>query len=373
MTPAATLPPSGVAHFFSAMDLGGAELRTVDVVNRIHKSFDFYATSGKAGKLDDALTSAGHRVFHLRMRLFGLFALGRAIRRNRYRVVHCNLGPASGPILMLAALSRVPVRIAHFRSDGTGGVPSVRRSIALRVSRWLINIFATRIVGVSPSSLGIGWRKDWKSDLRCAVIPNGVDAAELRERAAENASARPAWDESLVVINVGRAEPAKNRGRAIEIWRDLASKTPSTLYLVGSLDPRDNDLALAVSASMSGSSRLVVVGESFLVPEILGRAHVLITTSMREGLPGVVLEALAVGVPVVGSDLPGTEWIASQIDGTTVLSLSENDDEWASALIAAAHASRNEIRSSFDRGPFTIDNVVPIFEDLWDLSDRGQR
>ena len=64
-----------------------------------------------------------------------------------------------------------------------------------------------------------------------------------------------------------------------------------------------------MAAGLPNSSRLLLVGERWDLPEWLCSADLLLVTSMREGLPGVVLEAVAAGTPVVASDLPGVRWL----------------------------------------------------------------
>ncbi|MCY7287082.1 MAG: glycosyltransferase [Cryobacterium sp.] len=271
---------------------------------------------------------------------------------------------------MVAALAKVPVRIAHFRSDGIGGRGGGRRRIVLAISRALIEKFATRIIGVAPSALESGWRADWRRDPRCFIIANGIDASRLRNLSATSRSTRPTPESELVVANIGRIEPSKNRARAIRIWQELASKRPSTLYLVGELNARDRSQLVETAKVILKASRIVEVGDTSDVTSYLGRSHVLLVTSMREGLPGVVLESLAVGVPVVGSQLPGIEWIGSRAEGVTVLPLEATDQEWAHAVWTASATNSSTIRQSFDNGPFLLEKSTREFEVLWSVNQR---
>jgi len=364
---------SGVVHVFSRMDPGGAELRTISVLEQTELTFDFLAMSG-SGTLDLALEGDGHRVFTASMSIGGLVRAARVIGRNHYVVVHSHLGPASGPILFVAALLGVPVRVAHFRSDGVGGRKSILRSLRLVVSRALVALCATKIIGVSPGALSRGWRRGWAKDPRCSVIPNGMDARLLRERARGGIARRPDMEDRFVVANIGRAEPSKNRARAIRIWAELASARTSTLVLVGPMNELDRPHIDAARARILPSSEIVETGESTDVPGHLGMAHVLLVTSLREGLPGVVLESLAVGVPVVSSRLPGTTWIAEQLEGIAVCGLEEDDEVWVRALEeVVVSADSHAIRASFDSGPFTLEGAVPAFAALWKLDEVGGR
>lgn len=358
---------SGVALFFSRMEPAGAELRMIDIANSIGSSFDFYAVSGDRGTLDAQLVREGHRVFHWRMSPLRFRELVRTLRRNRTRVVHSNLGLASGLIVVAAYLAGVPLRMVHFRSDAAGGAPSLRKRAKLSASKLLIRLFATNIVGVSPSALSGNWALAWQTDQRCEVVPNGIRVTALRERAEIASIERRGSAGGIVIVNVGRIEPSKNRGRSIEVWAQLARKQPSTLILVGALNDRDMGVMEKARRALPAMSEIIYVGETSDVAKYLGGSDVLLTTSLREGLPGVVLEALAVGVPVVSSSLPGVEWIAESVVGVSICKLEDSDELWAERVVEAAASNKSDIRQSFDKSPFVLERVVPAYLNLWNL------
>jgi len=364
------LDDSGVGHFFSRLNPAGAELRTIDVVDATGLRFDFVALSGAKGSLDDSLVAKGHGVFHIRMSVGGARPLYSLMKRRKYRVVHSHLGVASGFVLAIAFVAGVPIRVAHFRSDGVGGKPAFAKKVLVKVSSVLVGLFATDVVGVSPGALEGSWKRNWRDDRRAVVIANGLDYEALRVRAATSRAQRGDAVERLIVVNVGRVEETKNRGRAIRIWQEVARTRPSTLLLVGQLNAADERQVELTRATLGADSEIVVFGDVTDVPVHYGSAHVLLVTSTREGLPGVVLEALATGVAVVSSALPGSIWIAGEVDGVTIRELDQPDDEWASAVVDAGSGSSAVIESSFERGPFVLAKIVPEFARLWKLPQK---
>jgi hypothetical protein len=73
------------------------------------------------------------------------------------------------------------------------------------------------------------------------------------------------------------------------------------------------------------------VGE---VPEpmpLMASAHLMMLPSLWEGLPCAVLEACALGTPVLASDLPGTRELAPYFPHLHLMSLHQDDEEWAAA------------------------------------------
>lgn len=362
--------PHLIANVFSRMDPGGAELRVIELVEAIKAGCDFIATSGRPGTLDASLREKGYDVHNLHMAVTKFPAFIRLMQRKRYAVVHSHLGPASGPVVLLAWLARVPKRIVQFHSDAVGGRSTPAKNVYLTLSRWLIAALATDIVGVSPGTLTYGWSKKWPGDSRCRVVPNGFDAAQLRDRAGSeqrNAPNLRTTGNRITVVNVGRPDPVKNRSRALAIWGRLAEGTNSKLIFVGALNASDDQAITEVLKRQSGDSEIVRVGDTSEVPKYIGEADVLLVTSTREGLPSVVLEALAIGTPVVASRLPGTEWIKSHSIGVELCSLAVDDGEWVQAIHRVVGMDRDRISAGFESSPFVIQHAITSFRQLWGL------
>jgi glycosyltransferase involved in cell wall biosynthesis len=116
--------------------------------------------------------------------------------------------------------------------------------------------------------------------------------------------------------------------------------------------------------------RVIALGVRDDVPRLLAAADVLLLPSLREGLPGVVLEACAAGLPVLASDLPGVREIASRLPLVEYLPLTEPDHEWARAALALpAQAARLNLREAaaerFRASAFHIDRSVEAHRALW--------
>lgn len=366
-----TVRQSGVAIILSRLDRGGAELRMLEVVRATGRTFDFVVVSGQPAVLDDEVTAAGHRVHHLRLRNPVAFVQAISLFRCRkIRVVHSVLGPASGPVLFAAQLAGVSVRIANYRSDAPGGDATTRRSFWLALSRRLIAGAATNVVGVSPWVLEKNFPHGTPRRADVAIIPPGLDAAGLLPRASTGRARRPAAADRLVVMNIARDEPDKNRARAIQVWAGLAGRRPSTLILAGPMSPRDAAVATEAglrSDVVSQGSSIETVGDVGDIPERLGGAHVLVMTSVREGVPGVVLEAAACDTPVVATDLPGVTWIAESVAGVTPVPLDADDGRWIAAIESAA-STPGSFAPTVVSSPFALAQVLRSYRSLWKLA-----
>lgn len=333
-----------VAHLLGSLDRGGVEVRTLDLVSSLDSSVLSYMVtlSGRAGSMAKDYEKAGARVVPLPIHRF-LFPIRFILflRRTKITAVHSHVHHSSGYLLALAWCAGIPIRIAHFRSDG---LPTRSMNWLMRIKTYilkmLLHLAATRIVGVSPDSLAIGWRGSWSSDPRCSVLVNGFDLR--RFDAIDGAAERSGISniEGPIILHLGRADSlSKNRDGALEIFARFCSRNEQgTLVFVGR-DGRDEAQTFAnrqrwhaQMEKLNISARVTFLGERDDVVDILHSADVLLFTSKLEGLPGVLVEARCAGVPVVASDLPGCRFLAGKLPGIDVVPAGDSDDVWVSAL-----------------------------------------
>jgi glycosyltransferase involved in cell wall biosynthesis len=277
------------------------------------------------------------------------------LRTLRPDAVVAHVSVVSGLILLVSRLAGVGIRIAHMHSDGDarGNTPARRGFRA--VLRWMIKHNATDVVGVTSGSIEFAG-----GDPRYRVLPNGIDFARyagVRLRAADDTSAAP------VLMHIGRAAPEKNRAFLLPV-HDAANeiRPGTTLVLVG---PGGSDDLGPEATTRPG---LELAGETREVEKFLARADALLLPSHWEGLPGVVLQALAAGVPVVANDLPSTRDIAATYPGLTVLSTDAGPEMWAvEALRAAALPAQQRrcISQAMCASEYQLDRYAQEWRALW--------
>ena len=369
--------PRHVLHVFSVMDPGGAELRTLDVIRRLDQSR--YATSivtvsGRPGQLDAIVRDRGVTLLSARFDLAFPLRFARVLLRTRPDVVHSHIATNSGLPLAVARWMGVATRVAHFRSDGDPHGQGARRRLQRCAMRWLIDRSATAIVGVSPSALEYGWSSEWRSDVRCRVIANGLEVDALPSCGQRGeARARLGIDPHEVLIaHVARSTAEKNRLRALEVASAIHSRRclgAFRLLLVGSMSDEERRQVEDRTVALGISDHVTVLGFRDDIPDLLMDADLLLVTSTREGLPGTVLEALAVGTAVVSSSVPGSCWIGELVAGVSIMDLAQSDAAWAARveLVVAAESGerRAAIRESFAQGPFRIERVLAELERVW--------
>ncbi|UIJ36306.1 glycosyltransferase [Allobranchiibius sp. GilTou73] len=359
-----------VLHVFGSMDVGGAELRTIELAEALDdEDFEFHylALSGRAGSLAHRIESRGGHIHPLRLGPRFPLQYARLLRELRPDVIDSHVATFSGAVLAGAAALRVPRRIAHFRSDGDLHGNSARRRLQRRTMRYLISRCATSIVGVSPGALSNGYSASWRQDDRARVIPNGFSVVTAATK-PEMQFRRDGVKGDLRLIHVGRPSAEKNRSRTISILREVrAAGFNAHLTLVGGKGADEAVIADAVKA-LKMAPYIDDAGHQANPQKCIARADCLILTSTREGLPGVVLESLAVGTPALCSDVPGAIWIADYFPSAVrTMPLSAPDSEWVTALqsLLSGAPERHAIVGAFADTPFSLSAATESHRDLY--------
>ncbi len=310
-------PTIRILHVFGSMERGGAETRTLEVMRRVDRrryAFDFCVLSGVPGAYAAEIACLGGRVVAcpLRPRLATFVPrFATLLRHGGYDVVHSHVHHFSGVVLLIARLAGVRTRIAHIRTTHDGHDASAVRAAYRRLTRRLLAHGATTVIGVSESALEAFFGTGWNTDHRRRVIYNGIDRARFaprraRARVRDELGVEP---RRPVVMHVASFTPAKNHAALIAIAAATIARRPDILFvLVG-----DGPLRAAVTAAVERRGLapwIRFVGARGDVPRVLAAADLFVFPSLWEGLPGAVLEALASGLPVVASAIPGILEIA---------------------------------------------------------------
>jgi len=372
--------PTHILHVFGRMDRGGAEMRTVELLRHLdpeYYRFDFCALWGTRGELDDEIVRLGGKVHLLELNLAFPHRFVKLLREHDFSAVHSHVHYFSGFLLRLAAKAGTPQRIAHFRStaDGKGANPW-RRARNLILKRW-IDRYATNILGVSRATLDGALGDGWRADPRCEVIYSGIDYC-FGDTQPDPRGVRAEFrlpTAATLLIHVGRMTAEKNHDRLMRIFSAFLRRAPNSyLLLVGALKEPVNSRVRKLLRDFAITDRVIAADTRTDVRRLLLAADLMVAPSLREGLPGAVLEAAAAGTPVLASDIPPMTEVAEYLPIKT-MSLLEPDETWAAACLELCEdkALPARLLDAFSKSPFTMALSAAAFQDMYSSKSESRR
>ncbi len=367
-----------ILHVLGKLAWGGVPIRTLELLRYLDSDrYELWllALDGVVASFGGEVEAAGGRVVEIP---YGLRQFSRPfvqlLRRERFDAVHSHMYYQSGNILRLAARCGVPVRVAHFRSSRERPRTTWRRKVEAVVLRRWIQRYATDVLAVSEEAMRKAWREDWRDDPRCRVVYNGLDLRPFevpcdREAVLDELSLP---HDAFVCIHVGRIVAPKNHIRLVEIFAAVARHRKDAHLLVVGEGSREIEESIRQRVYELGiDERVHFCGLRRDVPRLLQAADVMVYPSLWEGLPGVVLEACAAGIPVVASNLQTIREIAERLPGIEMVSLEDSDEAWASriscplggrAVTRTFHGPAARVRESV----FGISHFAEAMCSIWD-------
>ena len=250
---------------------------------------------------------------------FIFFRLFQFLARNRYDVVHSHLIGANVLAAPLAALYRVPVRFTHDQTND-----DVRqRSFVHRYLDTLANRLNHHVIAVSSSIRTFLCRQEGVSSQKISVIYNAVDLQRFSPDKDPKAQARLRQklglpEDALIVGGVGRLHYQKNYPLFLEVAAEVCARLPQAFFVIAGEGP-DWAALEDLSRKLGVASRVRFLGFVKEMPELYQSLDLLLLTSHFEGTPLTVLEAMAMGLPVVASQVDGVaEVLADREDGLLV-------------------------------------------------------
>jgi glycosyltransferase involved in cell wall biosynthesis len=209
---------------------------------------------------------------------------------------------------------------------------------------------------------------------RHVVIPNGVDLAAYQNAPPLDLTTLGLASGKRAILYVGRLDKQKG---LVEFLRAAPRVLPGLrehdLLLVGD-GPQRKELE-RLAKSLGISDRVHFAGWRADVPAILAAADMLVLPSRYEGMPNVVLEALAAGKPVVATRAEGVVELLGQAADRQTVALGKPDEMWAkigefAQFPQSLHELRNLNRFRAEN-EFSLPAVIAQYDRLYSVLACG--
>lgn len=243
---------------------------------------------------------------------------------SRPRVVHAWLDHANILAGIAALVVGVPRVVMSLRSVHPGNFPQLHRSWMLPWYRVLVADGRVRLV--ANSRAGAGSYASWIGidPKRILVVPNAVDPETMispsAERVAEVRREVGAGPGERIVCGVLRLSEEKQPILFAEVARAVCRSDATVRFVLVGDGPMRSSIESTVAEL---GDRVVLLGSRKDAAAIMAASDVVLLTSRIEGTPNVLLEAQALGTPVVATRVGGVE--DAVLDGSTGLLRAWND------------------------------------------------
>ncbi len=330
------MPAPHIVHVTPGFSPGGAQARTVQIMNYLGESFchtvvslngDFAAAAAVAGDVD---------VQYLRCRrepnpIYMIRRFSQLLRALKAHLVLTYNWGAIEAVVAGRIVGGVPVIHAE---DGFGADEAIRQKRRRILFRTMTLRSAYRIVAPSETLVDI-MRRTWRLPReRIEHIPNGID---LRRFAPENGRTER---ENVILGAVGALRPEKNHDLLLSACAALARRMPIRLVIAG--DGPERKTLEEKAQSLGLAATVEFLGHCPTPEEIYRRLDLFVLSSRTEQMPLAVLEAMASGLPVVSTDAGDVKKMVSPENRPFIVA-SEKDFYQALTSLAANSPLRKNI------------------------------
>lgn len=363
---------------FGSLKRAGAQMRSLSVCKRLQDRYDVQFDICWLGLGPNDLNSELHSIvgnmYYLPIKSPRfIFEYIRLLRQNDYDAVNVFARFFSPFLLWLAKLNNIKVRIASIRNAIGLNERGLSNPMVLRIYRLSLTRLATDIVGVSRTTLDDVFPEQWRGNSHFHIIYNGFElpSTEIdemnRRRLRGEVRKEFGWlEDTRIVIHVGRFALQKNHVTIIKSIQKANQLEPTLrLLLVGDgplleqatylLHEQKIDRIAALAGRRNDVLRLLEASDVFFFP------------SRWEGLPGALIEALGVGLPVVASDIPQIKEVASYLPGTFRLAPPNDFEQHADNLLLALNGTTDLIPQwqRFAQSPFSMESCIQEYARLY--------
>jgi glycosyltransferase involved in cell wall biosynthesis len=316
-----------ICQILHSLAVGGAEVLATGLARRFRRDFRFlFVCLDELGTLGQDLRAEGFPVWVLGRRP-GLdwrcpLTLARLLRRERVGLMHAHQYTPFFYALAARLLCRGPSVLFTEHGRWHPDYPRRKRILANR----LLLERRDRVVGVGQAVRRALVHNEGIPARRVQVIYNGVDLSAFAREAADRESLRREMgigDEDLLILQVARLDHLKDHATAVRTLERVVRHRPDArLVLVGE-GPELGVIQEEVRRrKLEPYVRLLGLRKD--VPRLLPAADLFLLTSISEGIPLTVIEAMIAGVPVVATRVGGVGEIVE--DGRTGLLAPAGDD-----------------------------------------------
>ncbi len=359
---------------------GGVEKNIYYTVKTLADDFEFHLSCG-AGFKDDLFENHPEvkiiicpyliNSIHPLKDLKALWFYYWLIRKEKYDIVHTHETKASFITKLAAWLARCPYVIYGLHGvTFNDPMSSFKRKFYILLEKLTIGC-ADIIVAVGNDTIEAYHKENIGKNIPFEVVRSGIDIDGYLSEAIQTVEGKLQFRkklgmnaEDIVMITVGRFSNSKAQRYAIQAFAALQKKyTYLKFLLIGEGEMLDECKALVKTLKILDGS-IYFLGYQQDIPKYLSISDLFIFTSLREGLPRVIVEASLLKVPVVTFEVEGAKEVLENEKSGFIVPQTNLDELISKTEQLILHPA---LRQTF--GKSSYDHVIQ----LWDMRIMAQK
>jgi glycosyltransferase involved in cell wall biosynthesis len=368
-----------ILFLLTSLVYGGAETQVVYLATRFKsRGWEVSVVSLMPPKayVED-LEAAGIPVFSLNIRRKlpdprPVLRLARIIRKWQPDVVHSHMVHANLLARIVRPLAPFPVLVCTAHSIDEGGR---LREVLYR----LTDPFCDLTTQVSQAGLERYVHVGAVPRHKICYIPNGVDTERFKPNLEDRLKVRKELGvEGFVWLAVGRFDPPKDYPNMLQAFARVVHKHLNTMLLIAGDGPLRKTME-NMTRELGVEKHVKFLGIRRDIPQLMNAADAYVMSSEWEGMPMVLLEASACGLPIVATNVGGNAEIV--LDGQTGFLVPPKSPEALSQAMLRMMDLPEEVREKMGEqarkhieSNFSLDRIVDCWEALYyELLNRSSR
>lgn len=362
-----------------SMDVGGIENQLMHLMRNADKErfrIDFTSTMEHPFYKDE-IESLGGRCIYVpatdgRHFLKQCKALYRIMKEGQYDIVHSHELFHSGMVLLTAKLAGVKHRFVHAHNwsddDGSGKQSVIRKLYNAVMRRWILK-YGTEFCACSTFAGRFLYGEKKTQEDNYHLIFNSVDTAKFLDNYDKKENGELCDDGWTNVIQVGRFSAIKNQLFTAEIALELKKRGKKIRILCIGNNGNEYENSVRRCIYEKGiSDEMLLLGVRKDVDVLMRKASAFLLPSLYEGMPLVMIEAQAAGLPCVTADTYSHE-VDFSVGYVQWLSLKQSAAEWADAIekaVAMPRAAKSLVENAVEKNGFDSEKFAMKLCELYE-------
>lgn len=358
-----------ILYLIATLEVGGAEKQLASLVKRIDRTRynPTVCCLTKEGPFEKELEEAGIRYFVLgkqfKFDFTVIFKLISLIRQEKSDILHTWMFTSNSFGRVAGIIARVPIII------------SSERCIDIWKNRFhffldsLLSYFTARIVCVSEGVKKFYREHTFIPPGKLITIYNGVETVGETNISAEKKKEEFGLRQNIVITTISRLAPQKGIKHLLYAVPKVIENMPEARFLIVG-EGNEKGRLENISRDINIDKYVIMPGLRADIKEILSFTNIFVLPSLFEGLPNVIMEAMAARKPVIATRIQGSDELVVENE-TGILVPPRNPEALADAIINL-HNDTEKARRMGIAGRkrvekyFNVDSMVKKHEKLYD-------